>query len=151
MANTVYMYLIIRHIIYAYMYLCALLNFTVQFDSCLSNYLFYVMFIAELPTVANLNLATFTTNSTVLTFGRSISGDCVDNYTITTNASVSSSSISDTTVTISRPPSDPGEATYFVCVSAVDFAERTGPSSCLDCFRFTSKSAKPLNHLAVSE
>ena len=103
------------------------------------------MFIAEPPTVANLNLTSFTTDSALLTFERSVSGDCVVNYTITTNASVPSSSISDTSVKISRPPNNAEEVTYFVCVSAEDFAERTGPPSCLDCFRFTSKIAKPYN------
>lgn len=103
----------------------------------------YGIFIAEPPSVSDLELTTFTTDSALLTFERSISDDCVASYTITTNASVPSSSINDTRVTISKLPNNADEVAYSVCVSAVDIAGRTGPPTCLECFRFSRKSPKP--------
>ena len=85
-----------------------------------------------------LQLAGFTSDSVMLTFTTPDESPCIDNYAITTDASAPSS-ITNTSVMITRPASDVEGATYSVSVSAVDFAGRMGPSMSLDCFMFSGE------------
>ena len=89
--------------------------------------------------VNNLQLAGFTTDSVMLAFTAPANSPCVANYSITTNASAPAST-TDATVTITRPESDVEGDTYFVSVSAVDFAGRMGPPTSLGCFMFSGKN-----------
>ena len=96
--------------------------------------------------VADLNLTTVTTDSVLLTFESPNSGDCLASYIVTTDA-FALSFAKDPPVRISRWPLVAEDTTYFVCVYAVDTLGRTGPPSCVDCFRF---SPTPVNNISYT-
>ena len=93
-----------------------------------------------MPSVAGLELSDFTAATVILAFINSANGICAASYTIKTTANVSSPSITDTSVIITKPPNDPEGITYTVTVYAMDFAGRVGPPSSLDCFMFSGES-----------
>ena len=96
--------------------------------------------------MVDLVLADFTNDSVMLTFTVPASNTCVDNYTITTDASAPPST-TDTSVIITKPASDAEHVTYSVSVAAVDLAGRMGPSTSLDCFMFSGESGQVIDFL----